>query len=222
LNRADRAKATRRRVIESAARLFAEEGYAVTTTEHVAREAGVAVQTVYYTFGTKGKLLCDAMEFAAAGTHDPSPVSRRTWMVEALGSESASRSLALAVDHGCDIYQRAAPLWPAVNAAAISDAAVAEYWAGVAAGRRTGMRQLVEHISTLSGLSEGLDVDRATDIMFAMNSHAVFQTLVVESGWKLSTFKGWLYSSLHEQLLADTESDPTALEGLNINVWIDR
>jgi hypothetical protein len=182
----------------------------------------VAVQTVYYIFGTKGQLLCDAMEFAAAGKHDPTPVEQRAWMVEALSSQSAPRSLALTVDHGADIYERAAPLWPAVNAAAIADSAVAEYWAGVAAGRRTGMGQLVEHISNLGGLSEGLNVDIATDILFAINSHAVFQTLVVESGWKLSTFKGWLYSSLAKQLLAATRSDPTALTGLKIDTWDDR
>lgn len=194
----------------------------MSTMEDVAREAGVAVQTVYYIFGTKGQLLCDAMEFAAAGKHDPTPVEQRAWMVEALSSESAPRSLALAVDHGADIYQRAAPLWPAVNAAALADSAVAEYWAAVSAGRRTGMRQLVEHISKLGTLREGLDLDVATDIIFAINSHAVFQTLVVESEWKLSSFKAWLYSNLSGHLLAPAASDPTALSGLRIDRWMTR
>jgi AcrR family transcriptional regulator len=190
--------------------------------EDVAREAGVAVQTVYYIFGTKGQLLCEAMEFAAAGEHDPNPVDLRAWMVEALNSASASRSLALAVEHGSDIYSRASPLWPAVNAAAGSDVAVAEYWERVTAGRRTGMRQLVEHISNLGELREGLNVVRATDIIFAIDSHAVYQTLVVDSDWKLSIFKGWLHDSLSRQLLAGIEADPTALEGLRIDRWDDR
>jgi len=174
------------------------------------------VQTVYYIFGTKGRLLCDAMEFAAAGAHDPTPVQQRAWMSEALASQSAARSLALAIENGAEIYQRAAPLWPAVNAAAVSDTAVAEYWEGVAAGRRAGMRRLVEHLSELGDLRDGLDVDRATAILFAVNSHAVFQSLVVESDWSLLRFKGWLYTTLSEQLLAAPDSDPAALEGLEM------
>jgi TetR/AcrR family transcriptional regulator, regulator of autoinduction and epiphytic fitness len=200
-SRASRARATRRRIIESATRLFETDGYADTTMERVAEEAKVAVQTVYYTFGTKGQLLCEAMEFAAAGTHDPEPVHQREWMMEALREQSASRSLALAIEHGTEIYERASPLWPAVNAAAVIDDAVAVYWEGVTAGRRAGMRQLIAHLDGIGGLRDGLDDETATDIIFALNSHATFQALVVESGWTIPAFNRWLYSTLTHQLL---------------------
>lgn len=187
--------------------------------EDVAGEAGVAVQTVYYIFGTKGRLLCDAMEFAAAAAHDPGPVQGRAWMIEALNAPSAPRSLAVAVEHGTDIYQRAAPLWPAVSSAAIADTAVAEYWDGVTAGRRTGMRQLVGHLAQIEGLRDGLDVEMATDIVFSLNSHPVFQSLVVEAGWDLPRFKGWLYTTLCAQILASDVSDPSATVGFEFDRW---
>ena len=138
-SRVDRARATRRRIIETAAHRFTNDGYASTTMEQVAGQAGVAVQTLYYSFGTKGQLLCEAMEYAGAGEHDPVPVAQRLWMVEALTTPSAQRALAVAVHHGVDIYERAAPLWPAVNAAAMADPAVEKYWGRVTAGRRAGM-----------------------------------------------------------------------------------
>jgi len=219
MRRADRARATRRRIIETAAQLFEADGYADTTMERVADEAGVAVQTLYYTFGTKGQLLCETMEFAAAGTHDPVPVQQRPWMTEALSERSAARSLALAIEHGTDVYQRAAPLWPAVNAAAVTDRGVAEYWEGVAAGRRAGMQQLVSHLESLVGLRGGLDGDIATDIMFVVNSHATFQVLVIQSGWELPRFKGWLYSTLAQQLLPADYQDATATQGLSYRDW---
>ena len=215
VRRADRARATRRRIIEEAGRLFEADGYAATTMERVAGDAGVAVQTLYYTFGTKGQLLCETMEFAAAGTHDPVPVQQRAWMTEALGEQSAARSLALAIEHGTDVYQRAAPLWPAVNAAAVTDPVVAEYWDGVAAGRRAGMQRLVSHLEALVGLRGGLDVETATDIMFVVNSHATFQELVIRSGWELPRFKTWLYTSLAQQLIPEDDRDPTATRGLS-------
>ena len=65
--RADQALQTRRRILESAYRLFAENGYAATTIAAVARDAGVAPETVYLSLGNKRGLLEGAIEMAIAG-----------------------------------------------------------------------------------------------------------------------------------------------------------
>ena len=222
MSRAEQAKTTRRRVIETASRLFTVEGYTATTMDRIADQASVAVQTVYYTFGTKGQLLCEAMEFTAAGQHDPVPVVERRWMIEALTTPSARRSLSLIVEHGVDIYERAAALWPAVNAAALSDSAVYRYWTGVTAGRRAGMARQIARIGELDGLRTGLDADRATDIMFVLNGHSTFQSLVIEAGWALPTFKAWLYSTLVQQLLTPGDPDPSATVDLSFGREVKR
>jgi AcrR family transcriptional regulator len=190
--------------------------------DQVAAQSGVAVQTVYYTFGTKGQLLCEAMEFAGAGEHDPVPIIERPWMIESLTTPSPRRSLSLSVEHGVDIYERAAPLWPAVNAASLSDPAVYKYWTGVTVGRRAGMARLVARIGELDGLRTGLDADRATDIMFLLNGHSTFRVLVIEAGWTLPTFKAWLYSTLVQQLLAPGDPDPSPTEDLSFAREVDR
>ncbi len=212
----------RRRIIDSATQSFTIHGYASTTMEQVAAQSGVAVQTVYYTFGTKGQLLCEAMEVAGAGGHDPLPVGQRPWMIEALATPSPHRALALSIEHGVDIYERAAPLWPSVNAAAIGDPAVVKYWAGVTAARRAGMARLVMRIAELGGLRRGLEVENATDIIFVVNGHATFQGLVIEAEWTLPTFKAWLYSTLVEQLLAPSPPDPSATKDLSFDKLVDR
>lgn len=188
----------------------------------VAAKSGVVVQTVYYTFGTKGQLLCEAMDFAGAGEHDPVPVSQRPWMIEALTTSSPHRALALGVENGVDIYERAAPLWPAVNAAAVTDPGVEKYWGGVTAGRRAGMARLVAHIAELDGLRTGLDAKKATDIMFVLNGHGTFQGLVIEAEWTLPAYKGWLCSTLVEQLLAPGHSAPSATDDLSFALLVDR
>jgi TetR/AcrR family transcriptional regulator of autoinduction and epiphytic fitness len=214
-NRAARARATRRRIIETSTRLFTTDGYASTTMERIAAQAGVAVQTMYYIFGTKGQVLCEAMEFAGAGEHDAVPVPQRSWMIEALATESLHRSLALGVEHGVDIYKRAAPLWPAVNAAAVADPAVEKYWSGVTSARRAGMGRLVARIAELDGLRTELTVERATDIMFVLNGHGTFQGLVIDANWNLPTYKSWLYSTLVSQLLTSGQPDPSATQNLS-------
>ncbi len=185
--------------------------------EGIAAGSGVAVQTVYYTFGTKGQLLCEAMEFAGADEHDPVPVAHRPWMLEALTTSSPERALALTTDHSVDIYHRAAPLWPAVNAASVADPAVERYWSAVSGARRAGMGRLVARFAELGRLREQFDVETATDLMFVLNGHGTFQGLVIEAAWELPTFKAWLYSTLVQQLLAPGHPDPQATEDLSFD-----
>ncbi|WP_433019731.1 TetR/AcrR family transcriptional regulator [Kribbella sp. CA-294648] len=105
--RADRARQTRRRMLDSAQQFFVTEGYAATTMERIASRADVAVQTLCYSFRTKGQLLCELVEVTAAGTDDTLPVAQRPWMRELLTATSAQRILTLAVEHGTGIYERA-------------------------------------------------------------------------------------------------------------------
>ena len=51
------ARATRRKVIEAAQRLFTEHGYPATTIEAIAEAAEVSLPTLYRLFGSKRALL---------------------------------------------------------------------------------------------------------------------------------------------------------------------
>lgn len=199
--RTDRAALTRQRILDCAAKLFVTEGYAATTMEHIARESGVAVQTLYYTFRTKGQLLCEAVEVTAARAEDPAPVAQRTWNQQMMTATSGQRVLALGVEHGADIYVRAAPLWPAVNAAAAADPQVEHYWRGVAANRRIGQARMVDQLAKLDALRTGLEPDKATDLVVVLFGHDVFRGLVGEAGWSVVEYKAWLFTSLVQQLL---------------------
>jgi TetR/AcrR family transcriptional regulator, regulator of autoinduction and epiphytic fitness len=200
-SRAERTLQTRRRMLTSARDLFVTEGYAATTMDQIAEEAGVAVQTLYYTFRTKGQLLCEVVETTAAGEDDPAPVAQRAWMQEMVNAESGHRVLALAVEHGTDIFERAAPLWPAVAAASAADPEVERYWRGVTAGRRAGQGRMVERLIALGALREGLDHTTATDLVVALFGHDVFRSLVIEAGWSVPAYKEWLLATLTQQLL---------------------
>lgn len=185
--------------------LFVGQGYTETTMEQIALAAGVAVQTVYYTFKTKGALLCETIEQAAS--IEDAPVRRQAWLAEALSSPSAHRALALTVEHGVDVYVRAAPLWPAVRAASAIDDAVAAYWDGVSQQRRAAMNRLAARYAELGELKTGLRIDRAGDLIYALHSHGLYSALVEQAQWPLVEFKTWLYDTLATQLL--TTKPPT-------------
>ena len=214
-SRRDRALATRRRIIETAVRLFTSRGYAATTMDDIAAAAGVAVQTVYYTFRTKGLLLREAYEFAGAGEPDAPPVDQREWMRDAMQERSGDRALAVTVEHGVDIFVRAASLWPAVGAATLSDPDVEEYSHTVSARRRAGMGQLVNHLEAIGYLRDGMDVDRGTAIVCALFSHDTFLAMTRDAGWSTHQYKAWLWRTLRSQL-ADRHDEPRkALDGLS-------
>jgi AcrR family transcriptional regulator len=202
-------------MLDRARELFVAEGYAATTMEHIADEAGVAIQTLYYTFRTKGQLLRELIEITAAGEEDGVPVAQRAWTQDMLTATSPQRVLALGVEHGTDIFERAAPLWPAVAAAAATDLDVDYYWRGVAANRRTGQSRMVARLSELGALRHGLDPDRATDIVVVLFGHDVFHSLVSEAGWSVTAYKAWLFTTLVQQLLQQRRLSPTAISNLS-------
>ena len=59
------AEARRELILAAATRAFAEQGYAATTTDTVAREAGVSQPYVVRMFGTKLQLFVEVFEHAA-------------------------------------------------------------------------------------------------------------------------------------------------------------
>ena len=78
ITRRERAKATRRRIAEAALARFSGQGYAATTMDAIAHDAGVAVQTVYFTFHTKAELLIAALTIAGGGPARPKTSSPET------------------------------------------------------------------------------------------------------------------------------------------------
>ena len=99
--RVQQAEATRKRLIDTALRLFAAQGFAATSTREIAREAGVSEGLIFHHFPTKIELLRGVAEHHAmipnriktmmAGNDDEPAASRMRFVVElvlqTLGSE---------------------------------------------------------------------------------------------------------------------------------------
>jgi AcrR family transcriptional regulator len=209
-------------MLDTARELFVAEGYPATTMERIATQADVAVQTLYYTFRTKAQLLCEVMEATAAGDPDPAPVTQRSWMAEAMTTRSAHRALALSLEHGTDIFERAAPLWPALWAASTLDPYVTEYWQQVASKRRDGMGRLVARLAEIGALRDDIDQQRATDLMFVLVSHDTFRGLVQQAEWTVPAYKTWLFTTLTQQLIRPGRVPPSATADLTFHHLLPR
>jgi TetR/AcrR family transcriptional regulator of autoinduction and epiphytic fitness len=197
----DRAKATRRRITEAALARFSGQGYAATTMDGIAQDAGVAVQTVYFTFHTKAELLIAALERAGGEPEAPQAVMDRAWIGQVLDAPSGIRRLALIVEHGNDIYRRVGPLLPAVSAAASVDPDVDRAWRDLVARRRAGMGRIIDVFAERRELREGLEPAIALDLLFGIHRAETYLAFTVECQWSELRYKAWQFLTLARQLL---------------------
>jgi TetR/AcrR family transcriptional regulator of autoinduction and epiphytic fitness len=220
LSRKAQTEATRSRMLNAAYSLFCAHGYTATTMGSIAAAAGVAVQTVYFTFHTKAELMSEVVISTAGGPEAATPVPDRGWMTEVQNTQDGRRALALVVEHGVDIYQRMAPLSPAVRMAASVDEDVRRFWSHVTAERRASMRRMAVWLGELGQLRPELTVEEGGDVLAALQSHETFLSLVTESGWPILRYKAWLYRTLCCALLPDKVIGPVRnpTEGLSYEV----
>ena len=72
---------------------------------------------------------------------------------------------------------------------------------------------MVARLTELGALRDGLDPDRATDLVVVLFGHDVFRSLVSEAGWNVPAYKAWLFTTLVQQLLQQQRLAPTGLLG---------
>jgi AcrR family transcriptional regulator len=210
--RRERAQATRRRIIEAALVRFRGQGYAATTMETIASDAGVAVQTVYFAFHTKAELLLAALRVAGGDRGDPEEPVERAWFGRVMAATSGTRRLALIVELGNEIYRGVSPLMPAVRAAASVDPGVDAAWQALARDRRDGMRRVIDTFARRGELRPGLDPTFALDLLFGVHRWETYQAFTEECGWPIERYKAWQFATLARQLLP-AEAAAAGLDG---------
>ena len=94
-HRKEQAEATRKEILDAAERLFVEYGYVATSMAAIAKEAGVALKTVYLAFETKSGLLRALWHRNLRGGREVVPVGEQSWFTEVLEEPDAAKALRL-------------------------------------------------------------------------------------------------------------------------------
>jgi AcrR family transcriptional regulator len=197
--RRERSRLTRVRVVDAATRLFLDHGYLATTIEEVAEQAGVAVQTVYYVFGTKPNLLAAVLDASIAGDVASVAVLDRGWVDALRDQNDVTAAVELLVESMTAIVARTTPINEVVRRAA-ADPDVAALHERTRRRRRDDQRELVEILWRSGHLRPDLDVDTASDVVYGLVNEEVFQLLVGDCGWDVERFRLWATSLMLQQL----------------------
>jgi TetR/AcrR family transcriptional regulator, regulator of autoinduction and epiphytic fitness len=189
--RQQQAKETRRAILDAAAVLFVDPGYAATPLTTVAAKAGVAVQTVYAVFGTKRQLLSELVDVTIAGDDEPVALPDRAFVAEINALAGAAAKLARYAHHLARTNARTAEVILALAGAATADPDAAAIWRKNQDERRFGMRAFAATLTATGDVRADLDLEQVADVLWLAMDVRNYDWLVRQRGWTLEQYQDW-------------------------------
>jgi AcrR family transcriptional regulator len=182
--------------------LFERDGYAATSVAAIAKEAGVALKTVYVAFGTKSGVLRALWNVLLRGDDETAPIAERDWYRSVLAEPDPERLIGRVAEGSRTVKERVGGAFEVIRSAAPVDPDIAELWARIESEFYDNQRAIVEALRASRRLRRGLDDQRATDILWSLNHPDVWLLLVGKRSWTGDEFERWLRETLSAQLLA--------------------
>ncbi|MGA6204574.1 TetR/AcrR family transcriptional regulator [Nocardia testacea] len=198
--RAAKTMANRAKMLAAARELFTTRGYTATTMKAIAERAGMAEQTLYFTFATKRAILSELLDVEIAGDTEPVATMDRPWFAAAVAAAPAEQ-IRLQVAAAATIYARVSPLLEVIRSAAATDPELAELWETNITQRHLVQLRLAEALAAKTPLRGGITAARTADIALATLAPETYRLLVHERGWTEAEWESWATDALTLQLL---------------------
>jgi AcrR family transcriptional regulator len=194
------AESTRRAIVEAARRLFLEHGFVGTTIESIADEAGVAVQTIYNSIGSKRDVLSKVLDYTVARLM--APVTVPEFMRERTRAiPDADGVVRLLADWLAEGVPRAAPVLRVIADAAAVDPEAAVLEVERARQRLRNYTEAAREIAARGGLRDGLTAPDAAAVIWSVGHPNTYRFLVEQCGWSGSRYRRWVEATLRGALL---------------------
>lgn len=190
------AGATREQILEAARRLFIARGYAGATMEAIAREAGVAVETVYAAFKSKRTVLARLVDLLVMGDTARGSLLERSGPQRVRAETDQRRQIALFAHDMAAIMGRMGPLFAVIRGAAISEPEIATLLQRLLAARFSNLHAFVRWVERNGPLRAGLATDEAAETVWTVSSAEIHQLLTVDRGWEPEHYERWLRDTL--------------------------
>jgi AcrR family transcriptional regulator len=193
--RREQAEETRRRILDAARRGFVKRGYGGTTMESLADAAGVSVQTIYASLGSKQGILMALLDDMSADADLPGMMAA----VEA-AKGNPRKQLRERLAFTSRLYARGADLIDIARTVSGVEPDLRAFWLEGEARRHRGTATLVAEWGAAGALAPGVTAKQATDVMWALGGPDVFRLFVAERGWSQAPFEEWLAATLEMAL----------------------
>lgn len=188
--RKEQAAQTKREILGAARKLFAARGYAATSLSAIAEEAGVSIQTIYDSVGSKSELVA-ALNDLIDEEGDVGALAGR------IPTEKNPRELIdIAVWITRNINDRCADIMRALYGGANIEPALAAIRDESRRRHRHGIKWLTGYLDEMGGLRDGLTIDEAADVIAGLTDPQVVRLFVFEYGWDWDRWHAWTLDSI--------------------------
>ena len=194
------AEATRQAILDAAQRLFEQNGYGATSMPDIAKDAGVAIKTIYLYVDSKPGLCARCGRPASQATRPPCRSSNGAGSARSATSPTPSASCACPAQ-GRRVKTKSGSLLEMIRTAGSSDPEIAKLWEAIEAKLLMVQQSIVEQLHDSRSLAPSLDIATATDILWTLNHPAQWQLLVRGRGWTGEQYEHWLGDVFCSQLL---------------------
>jgi AcrR family transcriptional regulator len=187
-------------MLDAAYELFCERGFRATTLAAVADRAGVAVQTIYFTFHSKDALLQEVHNQTVLG-RDPVPPQQQSWYRAAVAEPDARHAIRYVVEGVATILARVAPMLPVFHAVAGDTAG--EVYRQAERLRWDGMHDLTLNVLLKKApIPTGLDPTQAVGLVYVLLGPQAYHSFVLDAGWSPQEWITWTANALVRDLYA--------------------
>ncbi len=192
---------TQEQIAEAARKLFIERGYAGTSIESIAKEAGVAPETVYALFGNKRAILARVVDVAVVGDSDPVPLLVRAEIREIENETDQTRQIQMFAKRIQKIMARVAPMFEVMRSAAKTEPEINGMLKKYLDGRIQGMTYFADCLLANGPLLNNMSKLIAVETLWTLTSAEVYNLLRKDRGWSAEEYEFWLSQTLTRLLL---------------------
>ena len=199
--REEQAARTRTRILDAAAELFLERGYARTTMKDIAVQADVARDTVHAIFGSKARVLTALIDHRLV---PDGSVTNVTQLPEALAIKDEvdqRKQIELFAKFIAGISTELRPVFEILRTASAVEPEMAKVFEEMDQFRMNNMRTYASWIAARGPLR--VSTRQAGEIIWALASLDVARMLCDELGWTESQHARWFSDTLIRTLLPD-------------------
>ena len=199
--REEQAARTRTRILDAAAELFLERGYARTTMKDIAVQADVARDTVHAIFGSKARVLTALIDYRLV---PDGSVTNVTQLPEALAIKDEvdqRKEIELFAKFIAGISTELRPVFEILRTASAVEPEMAKVFEEMDQFRMNNMQTYASWIAARGPLR--VSTRQAGEIIWALASLDVARMLCDELGWTESQHARWLSDTLIRTLLPD-------------------
>lgn len=198
-NRRERARRNREAVLDVAQAKFLSRGYGVITVSEIAQESDVSPETIYKAFGGKAGLVKAIYDRGLEGQGRLPAYQRSDQMRERETDPSV-----IMREWGrltAEVASAVTPIRLLLRSAATADAEMARLLEDREQERLERMRHHACFLDERGYLRNDVTVDQATDVLWACSSAEFYEVLVMQRGWSLERFAGFITDFMINGLL---------------------